>query len=197
MRVEKRNLYTFEELADKAREKAISDYRDSGPLHGYEWWDGVFMAADDVFEALGVDATEKWFSGFWSQGDGACFEGTYSYSAGWRDKLKKTILDDDLVDIGERLQAAQRPHFYELRASVTHHGRHCHELSMNIQVEDHNDPFADLGDREEEVKQALRDLACWLYRSLESEYEWLMSDEQISESLISNEYEFLESGEIL
>mgnify|MGYP003909821093 CR=1 FL=1 len=41
---------------------------------------------------------------------------------------------------------------------------------------------------------ALRDLARWLYRQLEAEYDHLTSDETIEEGIIVNEYTFTESG---
>jgi len=42
--------------------------------------------------------------------------------------------------------------------------------------------------------EALRDLARWLYRQLEAEYDHLTSDEAIEEGIIVNEYTFTEAG---
>jgi len=47
---------------------------------------------------------------------------------------------------------------------------------------------------EDAVTEALRDLARWLYRQLESEYEHLTSDEAIDESIAANDYSFTEAG---
>ena len=49
-------------------------------------------------------------------------------------------------------------------------------------------------DAEEIVTEALRDLARWLYRQLEAEYDHLTSDEAIEEGIIVNEYTFTEGG---
>ena len=49
-------------------------------------------------------------------------------------------------------------------------------------------------DAEETVTEALRDLARWLYRQLEAEYDHFTSDEAIEEGIIVNEYTFTESG---
>ena len=49
-------------------------------------------------------------------------------------------------------------------------------------------------DAEEIVTEALRDLARWLYRQLEVEYDHLTSDEAIEEGIIVNEYTFTEAG---
>jgi len=40
----------------------------------------------------------------------------------------------------------------------------------------------------------LRDLARWLYRRLEQEYEYRTSDEVVDETIIANDYTFTESG---
>ncbi|MGF6862698.1 hypothetical protein ABIE69_003288 [Rhodobacteraceae bacterium MBR-64] len=45
-------------------------------------------------------------------------------------------------------------------------------------------------DAEEIVTEALRDLARWLYRQLQSEYDHLTSDEAIEEGIVVNEYTF-------
>ena len=44
------------------------------------------------------------------------------------------------------------------------------------------------------LTEALRDLARWLYRQLEAEYDHLTSDESIEEGIIVNEYTFTEGG---
>lgn len=49
-------------------------------------------------------------------------------------------------------------------------------------------------DAEAAVSEALRDLAFWLYRQLENEYDWLTSDAAVDEALLINEYTFPEAG---
>lgn len=49
-------------------------------------------------------------------------------------------------------------------------------------------------DAEDIVIEVLRDLARWLYRQLEREYEYLTSDEAVDESMIANDYTFTGSG---
>ena len=49
-------------------------------------------------------------------------------------------------------------------------------------------------DADEDVSEALRDLARWLYGRLEDEYEHLTSDEAVDESIRLNEYSFTEDG---
>lgn len=49
-------------------------------------------------------------------------------------------------------------------------------------------------DAEESVIEALRDLARWLYRQLEREYDYLSSDEVVDEVIAANGYTFTETG---
>jgi hypothetical protein len=49
-------------------------------------------------------------------------------------------------------------------------------------------------DAEKVVIEALRDLARWLYRQLESEYTHLTSDEVVDDAILANQYTFTETG---
>ncbi|HAY07899.1 MAG TPA: antitoxin of toxin-antitoxin stability system, partial [Hyphomonas sp.] len=49
-------------------------------------------------------------------------------------------------------------------------------------------------DAEDIVVEAMRDLARWLYRQLEQEYECQTSDEVVDENIEANGYTFTEAG---
>lgn len=49
----------------------VEKHRDINVDH--DWWDGVYTDSKDVCAAFGIDIDDISFSGFWSQGDGACF----------------------------------------------------------------------------------------------------------------------------
>ena len=49
-------------------------------------------------------------------------------------------------------------------------------------------------DAEEIVIEALRDLARWLYRQLEREYDYLTSDDVVDEAITANAYTFTAAG---
>lgn len=201
--------YRLEELPEAARVNARSWYRETGL--DYEWHDFTFDDFERVCDILGVSlktdivrlrggATRRqpciYFSGFWNQGDGACFEGFYSYAKGAHRRIRSHApLDTELHAIADSLRTVQRRNFYQLSAGVTHHGRYYHEHSMTISVE-RDGTFLDVAaDDEEAIAEALRDLACWLYRRLSAEYEYLSSDEAVDESINANGYRFTASGE--
>jgi len=136
------------------------------------------------------------FSGFSSQGDGACFETYYSYENDTRKRIREHAPHDaELHRIAAALQAIQRRNFYQLRAQATHRGHYYHEFCMAISVERDSPNYQDMtADAEEAVTEALRDLARWLYRRLEQEYEFQTSDAVIDEAIAANGYTFTESG---
>jgi hypothetical protein len=93
------------------------------------------------------------------------------------------------------LQAIQRRNFYQLAAEVSHRGRYYHEYTMSVDVTRDSPTWQPpTEDAEEIVTEALRDLARWLYRQLQAEYDHLTSDEAIEEGIIVNEYTFTEGG---
>ncbi len=202
-------VYRFEELADAAKENARAWYRDGG--FDYDWHDAVYEDFQCIAEILGVQFKNRtvrlmgggtreepriFFSGFWSQGDGASFECHYAYREGARAEIRSYAPQDTtLHGIADSLQAIQRRNFYQLRAEASHRGHYYHEYCMAISVERDSPTYQDMTtDAEDIVAEALRDLARWLYRQLEREYDYLSSDDVVDEAITANGYTFTESG---
>ena len=200
--------YTFDELTDEAKEKARDWWRGCIDLNDYDF------TTDDavtIGELLGIEFDTRpvklygggtrqdpciYWSGFYSQGDGACFEGYYRYNKNSVKKVKEYAPQDtEILRIAKTLQEVQRRNFYQLYASVKHTGRYCHSHSVSIDVE-RSDEQSVSRDDYETVEELLRDFMDWIYSRLEDENDWLNSDEQIDETIRANEYEFYESGEI-
>ena len=96
--------------------------------------------------------------------------------------------DATLHGIADRLQAIQRRNFYQLAAEVSHRGRYYHEYTMSVNVtRDSSTWQSPTEDAQEIVTEALRDLARWLYRQLQAEYDHLTSKEAIEEGIIAND----------
>lgn len=202
-------VYRLAELSDASKDKARGWYRQAGFDH--DWYEFVYEDFECICAILGIDLktvpvrlygggtrqkTCIWFSGFWSQGDGACFEGRYRHEKGASQKIREHApKDGELHRIADTLQAIQRRNFYQLYATVTHRDRYYHEYCMAISVERNSPTWQDMTTgAEDAVIEALRDLARWLYRQLEREYEDQTSDEVVDEAIIANEYTFTESG---
>lgn len=202
-------VYKFEELSIRARETARAWYREGG--FDYEWYEFVFEDFGRICECLGVrlktspvhlvgggtrDEPRIHFTGFWSQGDGASFQALYSYRKGAPSAIRDCApKDTTLHGIDDGLQAIQRRNFYQLRADVSHRGNYYHEYCMAISVRRESLNYQDMtADAEDTVIEALRDLARWLYRQLENEYNALTSDEMVDETIEANAYTFTASG---
>ena len=185
-------VYQFNELSDDAKEVARDWWREGGL--NYDWWEGVYDMASEAGVVLGINMGNISFSGFWSQGDGACFDGWYEYGRGWKDLLRGVAPANGVLrEIGDRLQLVQGRHFYKVEATIGHSGHYSHEYSMDVVVTNDGQDM-EPGVDGEEITECLRMFARWIYSALEQEYEFLDSAEMIDETISCNEYEFLESG---
>ena len=199
MRTITKEVFTFDELSEPAKERARESYRAHG--FDYYWWACVYDDAKHIAKLMGISIDEIYFSGFWSQGDGASFTGSYRYAKGAVEHVKAWAPEDEeLHRIAKSLQNIQKRHFYSLQASITEgagSNHYSHSGTMHVDVrDDMRSMYADLGDAEEDLADLMRSFADWVYRQLESEYNHLASDEQVDEILIVNEYEFAEDGSI-
>lgn len=199
-RIKVTTVFKFDELSDKAKEKARDWYREGGL--GYDWWGTVYDDAVQVGELIGIDIDVRegggpsiYFTGFYHQGSGASFRGRYAYKKGWREALAeyapKTEGNDELWSIAERLQVAQAKQFYKLVADVLPSG----DSSVTVSVSHEDSLYRDIGDAEGEIVDLMRAFADWIYQNLKRDYEFLTSDETVDEALVANEYEFTEEGE--
>lgn len=203
-------VYRLDELADAAKDSARDWYRGQG-LHD-DWWDSVYDDFGRICDILGLSLKTRpvrlmgggvrhdpciWFSGFWSQGDGAMFEAWLSYRRQAARRIRDYApIDAELHRIADALQAVQRRNFFQLRAETSHRDRYYHEYCMDITVSRDSPTWQDMtADAEDIVIGALRDLARWLYRQLEREHDWLTSDEAVEEAILANDYTFTDSGE--
>lgn len=186
-------IFTFDELTESAKDAAIEELCDLNVDHN--WYEFVFDDAKMIGELLGIEIENIYFSGFSSQGDGACFTGSYSYA---QKALKKVLEhcpnETEVHRIARELQSLQRKAFYSLSASVSHRGHYYHEMCTSIDV---SDKWSDYGSNfDDELSELLRDFMRWINESLEKEYDHLTSREAIIESIKANEYTFTESGEM-
>ncbi len=202
-------VFRVEELASAAREAA----RSWGRHHAVpdDWHECVIDDFERVCAIIGIDLATRpvrlygggtrrvprvHFSGFSSQGDGASFEGHYRYARRSAADIRAHAPQDrELHRIVDTLAAIQRRNLYQLEAAVRQEGRYCHEYTMVITVERATPTdqamTATAGD---DVTESLRNLARWLYRRLEDEYDFQTSDAVVDAALDANDYTFTEAG---
>ena len=181
-------------LSCKRQDELLEEYRDINVDH--EWWDYTYDWFKEKCAAVGIDVGDIYFSGFWSQGDGACFTGAVS---DWP-KVLKAVNQENFLKY--------KPEENYWRFGVTTSGRymHAYTMSSNLEAELEDNPY----DEEDEplqfdawaIKYDLtegmlehlvddllkfcRDLANDLYKALKEEYEYLTSDEVIVEYILEN-----------
>ena len=208
-RIVKTVVYELPELSESARERARAWYRET--CLDWDWYDAVFEDFQTICGLLGVtlrtrtvrltgggtrEAPNIWFHGFHTQADGASFDGTYRYAPGAARAIRSYApKDKTLHGIADELQHVQRRNFHQLGAIVRQGGRYYHEFAMSIEVERDSPTGQDMtDDAERAIVEAIRNLARWLYRQLEREYEYLASDAAADEAIADNRWTFTEAG---
>lgn len=165
----------------------------------YEWWHAVHEDFHGICYTLGITLgpREPCFSGFACQGDGASFAGLFT-----PEKIEEAPaairnyapLDEELHRIADALCATcliyYKPTLTIMRDPLT---RYLHSNSMII--ENVEPTHGDVDDWADEVHEAIygemrtlmRDLANWLYKTLEAEHDYLTGDEAVWETITANE----------
>ena len=202
-------VYSIEELSETPKESARVWFRETSLDH--EWYDAVFEDFETICRILGVTLRTSpvrlygggtrqnphlFFRAVSSQGDGASFEGSLEYAPGGARAIRaRAPKDEELHRIADELQAVQRRNFYQLTGTIRTRGNYCHEYSMAIDVERDSLTWQPMTDgAEDTVIEAMRNLARWLYRQLEREYEYLTSDDAVDEAIAINSWSFTAKG---
>ncbi|UGY15200.1 antitoxin of toxin-antitoxin stability system [Bradyrhizobium septentrionale] len=208
-------LFQFDELSDKAKEKARDWYR-SASEGDNTFAEFVIEDAVTVAECFGIELDQRsyttvggktryepkiWWRGFWSQGDGASFEGTFrSHEKGSAKQRIKAHApkDEKLREIAATIDDLQRKYRKRLWAKITqrdNHYVHAYTMSLDAEAITAAGNVRDVSAEDEEaLLTAMRDFANWIYRQLEKEYNHQNSDEQIDETIRANEYDFKGDG---
>lgn len=185
-------VYLFDELSDEAKAKAIEDNYTIN-VDEYDWYDFIYdrFIDDCVKIGISVDSKDIRFSGFYTQGDGASFEGEVCHN-----------VSAFLKYIGVELPESIAGCIYIRFVRVSSH--YCHENTCTTELEagfdecgtDVETEYSDILETIRKKSEQVRlDLCRRLYSDLEQAYEELTSDESIAHTLIANEYEFYETGE--
>ena len=213
-------VYQFPELSDAAKEKARSWYRELGPHD--DWWDAVYEDFGRVCEILGIRLKTTpvrlmgggtraksciWFSGFWSQGDGACFEGSWKAASvkaehvadGWGECEATTQIKSIAAEFAAFAKAWPESSF-----TVKHCGHYSHEnctdFSVSLGEDEDNGEGKSTPDQweaaEKEITETAKDFMRWIYHQLEAAYEDYHADDNVAENIIANAYEFTADGKI-
>ena len=181
------DLYTLDELSDKAQKKAIEAH-DNVICIDSDWYQPTINHWKEELDKRGFGNADIMFSGFCSQGDGASFTADIN--------LEK-FLDKKYIHL--------MPHINEWSMSLTRNStRYLHERTVGVSI---NDIHPQLGDSHktiynvidtmiEDIESIRLEWCIKIYAALEKEHEFLSSEKYIREYIKGNEIEFKENGEI-
>ena len=206
MRTIEVTLYKYDELPTaKAKAKAIDWMREGEQ----QMWQAEFEFAETAARKLGIvfatreiplmsgktrTISDIRYSGFYSQGDGLSFVGTYQYEPDSLFKIMSEFpTEDRLIGIARDLASLQAGHANSIAATITQAGHYTHKYTMDVDLHD-SESYAFETELEEQIEKLMRDFADWIYEGIREDYEYRLEDEQLIETLMANEYEFHEDG---
>lgn len=175
MRTIRTKVFKFNELTEDAKQKAIEYMNDINVDEG--WHEPVTDEEESKLYELGFNYPKIMFSGFASQGDGACF--TCSS-----------------IDFYKFMNGKYRDYAMELSCSITHSYKHYFSTSTMVNLDIDMDGIGDekLQAIERDVENEREKIGNEIYKRLEAEYEYLTSNEAVSDTLKEIEYEFTADG---
>lgn len=191
MEIRTYNVYSFDELTDDQKQKALDKMRYFNVEIG-EWWEPIYQHYRETLAEYGLSDFDMHFSGFHSQGDGASIAAHVDPST-WMGKMNLTSEYPELYSLAqEGLVEA------ELTRNGVHYV-HSNMITGDISI----DPSIENDKAEDQAQEASKLLTSWgrdqskkLYNDLEKSFNYLTSDETIIESIQANDFMFTSSGDI-
>ena len=195
-------------LSKERRDALLEKHRDANVFD--EWWDSAYeMFVEDCAEkgievdthtirTVGGKQAQRrsiYFSGFWSQGDGACFAGWVNDWTKFFEAMKRPDLTTLYQKTGEILTLgwSQEGRYYHANCVSFSSG-----LCLDNPHDDDEDPLLHAAwniayeegyvfDKlEETFAEFVRDLMRDLYKLLEEEHDYRTSDEAIAEYILDH-----------
>lgn len=192
--------YTYDELEEDAKKKALDEMR-STTTEYFDWWESDFEYWKEELAKRGYEVDDIFFSGFWSQGDGASFTGSLDVLK-W---LKYTDAKD--ADAKAKDLAKTRSLRYWLKkvdpaaayVNFSQRGHYYHRFTMSIEVEWSEWPEPPKAGQqllalESAMLDHARDCALEIYRGLEKTHDAMSTDEYVADHIVANEYLFWSDG---
>ena len=186
MRQKTIKLFSITELAPEAKEKVIEKYRHINVDDEY-WNESILGDWKTKLEALGYEDVKIMYSGFGSQGDGACFTASVDI-AKWLRAHK----------LSKKHNALYRDNGEHFSYDITHSWRYYFATSTNVEQGFWDGSTREAQTQAEAVLTMIQDeremLGNKIYRKLQDEYFAQIEDDAVEECIEANDYEFLEDG---
>jgi len=180
----------YEDEDQPSLDDLIEEYRYS-QVEYVDWDKFVIEEWEERLAELGYTDAKIMYSGFCSQGDGAGFESGYDIDK-FIDKNKPLIIQWLFPQIKDGIDDLKN----YLTISIKHTGgQYCHKHSFALSVEAYygepdfitQEKLEEISDYLQDVLEAERlDLCGQIYKDLWADYDYLTSDEGVTEYLINN-----------
>lgn len=185
-----KTVYELDEVKQKAIEKNFYinvDYPD--------WCDFILEDWKIKLEKIGFENINIYYSGFCSQGDGACFDADIDV-----DKIANYLQSKNLINEDEKNKFIDLQDYFYLTIKSSNNCRYCHENSRYIDLDcfyvDDEDDKIFLHNIELMIEELRVSLCKQIYKNLEDEYYSLLTDEAVYEALQAQACYFEEDGRI-
>lgn len=165
MRTVTTEVYSFSELSDKAKQKAIAHYHDINV--DYDWWDFIYEDASNVYiEITGFDV-----------GRGQDIQLNFLQHA-------KDIADEIVKQHGEDCETYKTAKKFLQQWQVQ-----AVTFALTEPCDDEQE------DADEQLTEDFKkDIARCYWKTLSEDYSYRLSDEAVIESIEANDYEFTKDG---
>ena len=183
----------------KQNEQLMEKHRHINVEHD-NWYDYVYEAFKEDMVEKGIAVDRMYFSGFWSQGDGACFEGEIDDIA--------TFLNTNFKYTDYPIIRQLVKHNGTVTMKCSHRGHYYHENCTSFSMD--SDSFYtqwqqptemhqhvvraldealgyELEVFEGDVIEVFKNYMRELYKRLEKEYDHLVSDDAVAETILAND----------
>ena len=218
--------YSIQQLIELDQHEAVEKIKQWWYEHGaeYEWWDCTYESFKEEGYELGFLVGKMNFSGFYSQGDGACWSGQIDIVQWLRAHTSDSIARDAWIQLINE-------DFAEKHIPIGFNGHHSHSGTMSVAywenllnadlegddvflfkdsifkgmhykdllniITSSDFPYKSEADIAEAIEQSAKDYADELYKQLREEYEYITSTENLIEMCDINDWKFNNEGEMV
>jgi hypothetical protein len=195
-------------LDDKAKANALQEFEDLNVM--FDWLEFSYNDFETVCARLGISVDKKsiHFQGFYSQGDGSCFDAEvnlpklfnainmiawkgyapnldFEFSLPSIDNRVFRLVENGKVNINARVFSRQRGYGVVVDLGV---------YPVSEPTKNHDLIYGELDELEKWLEGIAQILNRHLYNSLQQQYEYQTSDEAIAETIEANDYFFTADG---
>jgi len=211
-----REIFTFEELSEDAKQRAIDNLREINV--NYEWWDMTYDNLRELAEMCNIAGFD--IEGFdLDRAQSIALSGSVDYADlqsfarqpikedGYKlldelHKFAKSALIKNLCPAMRTVIATTYAHGYRFETGASYERtRYGCTDDTRVETEANYEGTSELMvEQTEECAEAcsefLEELKNLAFKMLSDEFDYLYSDEAVREAIEANDYEFLENGEL-